>query len=292
MASEAVHQTAPEMYFEDFRVGQRYRSPKRTVTDADIARFVELSGDAAAIHIDGDYARSLGFDGPLAHGPLGLAIVFGLLFELGTVRSTAIAMLDLDWRFSAPIHAGDELGFEMTITRCRRSRSKPAGVVHRHFDLFNGAGTVVQSGTSAMMVRARDQNHDGGSQVRADFGSVAWGELLVGRLAASVPFGEATSTFDGTVGLEAGTDSIQLRLYKGRVLECVRSAPRGATFTLSGSELAWVNLAGAPRNEFVARTMAGDFSVTGDVYEYLRLTKAMVALWDCIRELAAEGMAR
>jgi hypothetical protein len=151
---------------------------------------------------------------------------------------------------------------------------------------------AVQSGTSAMMVRAREQALDGGSGIRADFGSVAWGELLAERLASNPQFGEATSTFDGTIGLEAGTDSVQLRVFKGRVLECARSMPRGATFTLSGSELAWVNLAGAPRNEFVARTMAGDFSVTGDVYEYLRLTKALVALWDCIRELAAAEMAR
>jgi acyl dehydratase len=291
MPLELVDAPSGEMFFEDFRVGQRYRSQKRTVTDADIARFVEVSGDAAAIHVDGDYARSLGFDGPLAHGPLGLAIVFGLLFELGTVRSTAIAMLDLDWQFSAPIFAGDEVEFEMTITRCRRTRSKPAGVVHRYFELFNGAGRSVQSGTSAMMVRARDQL-DGDAQLCADFGSVAWGKLLVERLAASSEFAEAMSTFDGAVGLEAGRESLQLRIYKGQVLECARSTPRGATFTVSGSELAWVNLAAAPRNAFIARTMAGDFSVTGDVYEYLRLTKALVALWDCIRELAAEGMAR
>lgn len=281
---------AGEMFFEDFRVGQRYRSPKRAVTEADIAQFAELSGDAAAIHLDGEYARSLGFQAPLAHGPLGLAIVFGLLFELGTVRSTAIAMLDLDWRFSAPIHAGDELEFEMTITRCRRSSSKPAGIVHRHFELFNASGTTVQSGTSAMMVRAHD-DADAEAQPHADFGSVPWAKLLVERLSASSEFGEGTSTFDGTVGLQAGTESVQLRIYKGRVLECARSTPHGATFTLLGSELAWVNLAAAPRNEFVARTMAGDFAVSGNVYEYLRLTKALMALWDCIRELAAEGMA-
>jgi len=278
------------LYLEDFRPGRRFTSGVREIAADDIAAFARLSGDANPVHTDPAFAAGHGFAGPLAHGPLGIAVVFGLLHDLGIVDGTAIALLDLSWRFRNPLVAGDSVRFEMTVTRCRRSSRGDAGVVNRHVTLARTDGTVVGEGDTAFLVSARDPQGPP-TYVERDFGTPAWAGLLAGRLADNAEFGEGTATFDGSIGLAAGRESVQLRVYKGRVLETGRWTPSGPTFTLHGEELAWVELADAPRNDFIARSMRGAFGVTGNTYEHLRLHKAIVATWDSIRALAAEGAA-
>jgi acyl dehydratase len=277
------------LFFEDFRAGQRFTSGTRTVTAADVAQFTALTGDAAPVHVDPEYARSVGFAGPIVHGPFGIGVLFGLLDDAGLLHTTAIAMLDLDWRFHAPIVAGDTLRFEMTVTRCRASRSRPAGVINRHFRLVNQDGLVVQEGTSAALVRARGGTPDTAANVRTDFCAPAWGEAMAERLSASPTFKDATSAFDGSIGLACGRETVQLRIYRGSVLETARSTPAGPTFTVSGTELAWVGLAFADRNDFIARATLGEFAVSGSAFDYLRMTKAIVAIWDAVRDLAADA---
>jgi acyl dehydratase len=276
------------LFFEDFRVGQTFISGLRSVTQEDLDDFIRLSGDGGAIHQDADYARSMGFEGPVVHGPFGVAIVFGLLFEQRLVEPTAIAMLDLQWRFVGAVVVGDRLRSTMTITRRRRSTSRQAGVLGRHFILAKEDGTVVQEGSSALLVQARDAAPSVDTAICTDFCTVPWARALEPLLLADARFTAATSSYDGTIGLSCGRETVQLRIYRGRILEVGRSTPSGPSFTLHGSELAWTELARADRNDFIARTSKGAFSMSGSAYEYLRMNKALVVLWDAVRALAAQ----
>jgi acyl dehydratase len=277
------------LHYEDFEVGQRFESAARVVSEADIQAFAELSGDRSELHLNSDHARDLGFTDSLAHGPLVVGMVLGLLFEERTLETTAIGMLDLDWRFAAPVVAGDSIRYEMTITRCRRSRTRQAGVVNRHFVVVNQDGSVVQEGTSSVMVRARADAVADDPAVRRDFASPEWARQLLPHLAAGATFAAATSTYDGAIGLQCGRESVQLRVYKGSVIDVARSTPTGPSFTLIGTEMAWLGLALGERNDFVGRASVGEFSTSGSAYEYLRMIKAVVAIWDAIRSLAAFG---
>jgi hypothetical protein len=196
-------------------------------------------------------------------------------------------MRDLEWRFVAPVVPGDALSVETVVTRCRRDPERAAGVVHRHLRLLGRDATVVQEGTTATLVEASGPLHGDDPGVATDFCSAGWARLLAPALEDSRAFAEATRTYDGTIGLRAGDDAVQLRLYRGRVLDAARTTPLGATFTLAGSELAWTELAFAERNDFMARATVGSFAVSGNAYDYLRLTKALVAIWDEIRALAS-----
>jgi acyl dehydratase len=276
---------ARDMYFEDFRVGQRFTSTRRLISESDLQAFTSLTGDAAAIHTDIDFARAAGFAAPVVHGVFGIAITLGLLHELGVIDRTAEAMINLDWQFVAPIVVGDSVSFDLLVTRCRRSRRRPSGVVNRQFALYRDDGTVVQRGTSSVLVRARSAVYES-APAATDFASVPWAALLADRLAANPDFVASISTFDGSIGLQCGREVVQIRLYKGSVLEVATSTPRGATFVLAGSEADWVELALAERNDFISRVSTGHFSVSGDVFQYLRLTKTLVTMWDSIRELA------
>jgi acyl dehydratase len=264
------------LYFEDCRVGQRFTSGVREVTAADHEAFTRLSGDRSAVHVDDEAARAAGFPGQIMHGPYGIAAVFGLL--------------DLDFRFRAPIMPGDSLRLEVILTRCRATSKPGVGVVGRHLALLKGDGTVAQEGTSTILVSRREE---GGGPLEAhrltDFAAPAWAEALVDRLGADDGFVAATGTFDGSIGLAAGRERVQLRIYRGRVIDVARTTPKGPTFTVSGSELAWTELALAPRNDYIPRAMNGRFEAAGDMYEYQRMTKAVILLWDAVRAMAAEA---
>ena len=45
------------LYFEDFKMGQRFYSVGRTITEDDIVSFAGLSGDYNQIHTDAEFAR-------------------------------------------------------------------------------------------------------------------------------------------------------------------------------------------------------------------------------------------
>lgn len=274
------------MYFEDFAVGQRFHSAERKVTEDDLRTFAAVSGDTHPLHTDPQYAATTRFGRPVLHGPFGLAAFFGLFHELGLLDESVVALLDTNWRYLGPVHVGDTLRFEMTITRCRRSRGGEQGAVNRHVVLLNQRGECVQQGTTAVLVQARGAGAD---PVGRAFGTVTWGEALAQRLADDARFTGATASWDGTLGLRCGDDEVHLRIYKGRVLEATRRAPHGATFTIEADELTWAELLTGPRNDFTRRTMARQFAARGNGHEYLRLTKALNVLIDVARELAAQG---
>lgn len=286
MTTSPVSSVAQVRHFEDFRVGQRFSSGERSVTATDLAAFTELSGDAHPLHSDPAYAATTRFGAPILQGPFGLAVFFGLFHELGLAGESVVALLDTNWRYLKPIYVGDAVRFELTITGCRRTSGGDEGVVDRHVVLLNQHGEKVQEGTSAVLVRARERGED---PVHLAFGTVAWGEQLAALLTDDARFTSAAATWDGTIGLRCETREVQLRVYKGRIIDVARRTPHGSTFTVGAAELTWTELVTGPRNDFVQRAMRGQFEVTGSGYEYLRLTKVLSVLVDSARRLAEEG---
>jgi hypothetical protein len=211
----------------------------------------------------------------------------GLLGELG-IATDASAVRELRWRWLVPVSPADASHVEGLVTRCRRDVTGLAGTVNLDLRLVDRQARIAQEATASMLVKARDSPAPGGDGcAAADFCSGDWAGLLASALGESAAFLQATRTFDGAIGLRAGDESIQLRVFRGRVLEAGRSTPLGATFTLAGSERTWTELALAERNEFIAVATRGGFSLSGNAYEYLRLTKALVAIFDEVRTLAA-----
>ena len=73
-----MHVVVRPLYYEDIQVRDSYRSPGRTVTEADVAAFAGLSGDLTELHPNAAEMREHVYGGRIAHGLLGLAIQSGL----------------------------------------------------------------------------------------------------------------------------------------------------------------------------------------------------------------------
>lgn len=267
-----TNQPAPApSFFEDFLPGARFTGGPRPVTASDLDHMLAASGDHHRLHTEPAYARAAGFAAPLLHGPFGIAAFLGWFHESGIAADTVIAMLNSNWRYLGPVVVGDALHFEMIVTRCRRTGEGTRGVVGRHVRIRNGAGTIVQEGSTAMLVRAR------GTEARParEFFTPAWARAVAAHLADDPEFRSATATWDGSFALAGGDDEAQFRIYKGQVLEAGTRSPNGPAFTLGADDLVWTGLFTARTDEFMRRAMAGQFAVRGSAYDYLRLTKAL-----------------
>jgi len=65
----AQHRMVPEQrWFDDFRLGERFILPSRTMTEAVLLAFQAASGDAHPIHYDVEFCKVRGMPGLLAHG--------------------------------------------------------------------------------------------------------------------------------------------------------------------------------------------------------------------------------
>lgn len=141
--------------YDDLRVGMSFRSPGRTITDADLVAFAGLTGDFSELHTSDVYAKSSQFGRRVAHGMLGLAYAHGLMWaRTGELRETAVAFIGIDgWKFAGPIFVGDTIFVNYRIAEMRDSKSRPTqAIAVFDVEIVNQDNTVVQRGRKALLV--------------------------------------------------------------------------------------------------------------------------------------------
>lgn len=137
----------------DLRVGDVIETGARQVTIAVIDAFADMTGDRFEIHMDKEAAKKHGFPDRVAHGLLVLSLVDGLKNE-APAQFAAIASLGWDWRFSAPVFAGDEISATITISALRATSDGERGIATLDFDVRNQRGETVQRGVNRLMIYA------------------------------------------------------------------------------------------------------------------------------------------
>ena len=138
------------LFYEDLEVGQSWRSPRRTVTEADVIGFANATGDFNPLHVDYDYASKSHYRQPIAHGLLGLSWVAGLGSYFPNVNTMAFTAVR-DWEFVRPLYFGDTVHVE---TECvhKEISGRRTGKVRWHRKLVNQNLDIVQQGTFETLV--------------------------------------------------------------------------------------------------------------------------------------------
>jgi acyl dehydratase len=104
------------LYFEEFEIGQRFKTVSRTITEGDIVTFAGLSGDYTQLHTDKEFAKNTPYGRRIAHGLLGMAIASGLTVRSGVIEGTALAFREVNnWKFSNPIYIGDTIHVNLEV---------------------------------------------------------------------------------------------------------------------------------------------------------------------------------
>jgi hypothetical protein len=170
------------------------------------------------------------------------------------------------WNAEQFVEQGESVSVETVIIRITGDR------IERYIALRDHTGAIRESGTETWVLE------DPATVIAApelDFCSVEWGNLLSDSLEDDRGFTSSLSTWDGTIGLRCSDRELHLRIYKGSIIDVTRRTPHGATFTFVAPAHTWVDLVLSDTDDFMRRAISGEFSSTGDGYEYLRLTKPL-----------------
>jgi acyl dehydratase len=147
-----------EMFFDDFKVADRFISPGITVTESMIIDFA-LAYDPQPFHLDAEAAVETHFGGLIASGIQTLALGFRAFLQLGIFRACGMGSPGLDeLRWLRPVRPGDTLRSEAEVVDVRLSRSKPdRGLLVFSFKILNQRSEEVLTMRNLQLTRRRPQ---------------------------------------------------------------------------------------------------------------------------------------
>lgn len=146
------------LYLEDFEINATRRTRGRTIGEGDVSLFAGLVGDYNPLHVDEEFSRQSIFGGRVAHGPLVLSTVIGLMSQLNWIDGTALGLLGISWDFSAPVKLGDTISAKVTPLEARPSKTPGRGILKIGFEVLNQNDAVVQVGSIVLLMQCRPQH--------------------------------------------------------------------------------------------------------------------------------------
>jgi acyl dehydratase len=143
-----------QLYFDDFTLGDRFRSPGHTLGEAHFLLFAGLTGDNHPIHYDEDYARRTPFGARVAHGLLVMAMsALGASAQAQRLEASMIAFLEQGCRFRKPVLLGDTVHAEFEVAGLERKGDK--GVLRLRITLLNQRNEEVLEGHHVYLLRCQ-----------------------------------------------------------------------------------------------------------------------------------------
>ena len=135
-----------DYYFEDFKVGDRFQSRGKTITESEILEFA-LKYDPQPFHMDVEAAKAGPYGGLIASGFQTLALSFRMFFQEGVLTTAGAGSPGMEeLRWLKPVRPGDALSFQSTVLEQTPSaRQANRGTVRFLWDLRNQKGEVVLS---------------------------------------------------------------------------------------------------------------------------------------------------
>jgi oxepin-CoA hydrolase/3-oxo-5,6-dehydrosuberyl-CoA semialdehyde dehydrogenase len=146
-------------YFEDLQVGDTVITHKRTITEADITGFANISWDHFYAHTDHTSLEGTLFEKPVAHGYFILSAAAGLFVDPG--KGPVMLNYGLDeCRFLKPVYAGSTIGVKLTCKEKIAQEKKeptdlPRGIVKWYVDVYDETGESVAVATILTMVQKK-----------------------------------------------------------------------------------------------------------------------------------------
>jgi oxepin-CoA hydrolase/3-oxo-5,6-dehydrosuberyl-CoA semialdehyde dehydrogenase len=149
-----------QQYFEDLEVGEARTTDKHTVTEEDIERFADLSGDEFYAHTDPEAAERSLFGEVVAHGYFVLSRAAGLFVhpdEGPVILNYGLENL----RFVAPVAPGDTIQAKLIVKRktVRQKKAKdkfPFGIIYWDVEVTNQDDELVAEYTILTLIKRRE----------------------------------------------------------------------------------------------------------------------------------------
>jgi len=138
--NDNVHVIGRGYGYEDLKVGFRFRTHRRTIAEADLANFVNLTWLTEELFaVEDDAKRAI--KGRAVPGALVYSFAEGLL--LPSMQDTGLAFLNATLDVKAPTVVGDTIHVEVEVTESRLTSKGDRGLVRFNNKVLNQRGETV-----------------------------------------------------------------------------------------------------------------------------------------------------
>lgn len=148
-------------YFEELEIGETLITHKRTVTDADIVNFANVSWDHFYAHTDATSLEGTPFTQRVAHGYFVLSAAAGLFVD--AAKGPVMLNYGLEeCRFTKPVYPGMTIGVRLTVKEKvaqekREDEDYTKGIVKWLVDVYDKTGETVAIATILTMVKMKNK---------------------------------------------------------------------------------------------------------------------------------------
>jgi 3-hydroxybutyryl-CoA dehydratase len=143
------------LYWNDLKVGERFRTLNRTITEPDIVNFIGVTGMVETLFTDLSFSEEHGaIKGRVVPAACTYTIIEGLLCQ-STMQTTGLALLEVEKKVLKPVFAGDTVHAEVEVTAVRPTSKGNRGIVTTRNDVLNQRGEMVITYRAVRMMAGR-----------------------------------------------------------------------------------------------------------------------------------------
>ncbi len=141
------------LYWQDLQVGQRWRTFRRTITEADLVTFINATGMLEAIFIEDGYEGGA-IKGRPVPGALTYTFIEGFILQ-SMIQGTGLAMLELHQKILAPVMVGDSIEAVVEVSAVRPTSRGNRAVVTSKIVVSNQRAEAVMEYTAVRLLAGR-----------------------------------------------------------------------------------------------------------------------------------------
>jgi len=142
-------------YWDDLKVGDRFKTLNRTITESDIVNFIGVTGMVETLFTDLSFSSEHGaIKGRVVPAACVYTMIEGLLCQ-ATMQTTGLALLEIEKKVLKPVFAGDTVHAEVEVTAVRPTSKGNRGIVTTTNNVITHTGTLAITYRAVRMMAGR-----------------------------------------------------------------------------------------------------------------------------------------
>ena len=154
MSNDNIQQLGQGFYWQDLTVGQRFRTHRRTITEADLVGFIGVTGMLEKIFIDATPMPG-GISGRPVPALLTTALIEGFLFQT-MIQGTGLALLESTTKALAPVRVGDTIHAIVEVAGVKPTSKGNRAIVDTTITVFNQNDENLLVNNAKRMIAGRE----------------------------------------------------------------------------------------------------------------------------------------
>lgn len=141
--------------WQELHTGQRFKTFRRTVTEADLINFIGVTGQTEVLFIDATFAGAIKGGRPVPSA-LTYSLIEGILMQT-LLQSVGLALLEVQQWIKAPVFVGDTIHAVVDVGEIRPTSKHGRAVVGSTVSVFNQNEMLVLEYQIKRLLAGREQ---------------------------------------------------------------------------------------------------------------------------------------